>query len=228
MTKFYNNVKSRLNKKGINGLTKADYLEAAKQLGIVDLDDVSTEQIVSGVDYLTLSRSSQVGSAIAPTTPPTLVQHQETENLSQDETEDDEVSAIAPLEEDTNESAIALLGEGNNSSELALANADELIQQAIESAPSDIKQNLLIQYAEREFQSAAELISFKHQIDSQIDDFLAKELHQTATDRNDKWERLQQKITTNADKNLAERKQSQSNFLGNLQARIAQFSSGHN
>jgi len=210
MTKFYNNVKSRLNKKGINGLTKADYLEAAKQLGIVDLDDVSTEQIVSGVDYLTLNRSSQVGSAIAPTTPPTLVQSQEPENLSQEETEDDEVSAIAPLEEGTNESAIAPLEEGNNSSELALANADELIQQAIESAPSDMKQNLLIQYAEREFQSAAELISFKHQIDSQIDDFLAKELHQTATDRNDKWERLQQKITTNADKNLVERKQSQS------------------
>lgn len=173
-------------------------------------------------------QTTKIGSAIAPTPGQTFTQYQEPENLTQEEIEDAGMQTIAPLEEDTNESAIAPLGEGNNSSELALANADELIQQAIESAPSDIKQNLLIQYAEREFQSAAELISFKHQIDSQIDDFLAKELHQTATDRNDKWERLQQKITTNADKNLAERKQSQSNFLGNLQARIAEFSSGQN
>ena len=165
-------------------------------------------------------------STTAPTTEQTLIQYQEPETITQQETEDDGVSAIAPLEEDTNESAIAPLGEDNNSSELTLSNADELIQTAINNAPSDIKQNLLIQYAEREFQSASELIAFKHQIDSQIDEFLANELHQTATDRNAKWEKLQQKITTNADKNLAERQQAQSTFLSNLQARIAEFSIG--
>jgi uncharacterized protein YukE len=100
MTKFYNNVKSRLNKKGINGFTKADYLEAAEQLEIVDLDDVTTEQILDGVELLESKRSSQVGSAIAPTTAQTLVHHQETETLIQDETEDEGVQAIAPSEYD--------------------------------------------------------------------------------------------------------------------------------
>ncbi|MBN3924629.1 hypothetical protein [Nostoc sp. NMS4] len=224
MTKFYNNVKSRLNKKGINGFTKADYLEVAEQLGIVDLDAVNTDQIIAGVELLESKRSSQLVNAIAPTTEQLATQYQEAETLTQQKTEEEGVSAIAPLGEDTNESAITHLDEKNNSSELTLSNADELIQIAIENAPSDIKQNLLIQYAEREFQSASELIAFKHQIDSQIDEFLANELHQTATDRNAKWEKLQQKITTNADKNLAERKQAQSTFLSNLQARIAEFS----
>ncbi|MHC5916111.1 MAG: hypothetical protein ACYTXE_35105 [Nostoc sp.] len=169
-------------------------------------------------------QSTEIVSAIAPTTAQPLTQHQEPEPLAQQETEEEAVSAIAPLDEDTNESVIASLEEVNNSSELALSNAEELIQIAIDNAPSDIKQNLLIQYAQREFESASELIAFKHQIDSQIDEFLAKELHKTATDRNAKWERLQQKIATNADKNLAERKQAQSTFLNNLQARIAEFS----
>jgi hypothetical protein len=165
-------------------------------------------------------QSTEIINAIAPLEDSNLVHHQEVETL----TEQEEVSAIAPLEEDINENAIAPLEEGDNSSELALSNAEELIQTAINNAPSDIKQNLLIQYAEREFQSASELISFKHQIDSQIDEFLANELHQTATDRNAKWETIQQKITSNADKNLVERKQVQSTFLSNLQARIAEFS----
>ncbi|MBD0263125.1 MAG: hypothetical protein ICV78_10480 [Tolypothrix sp. Co-bin9] len=220
MSKFYNNVKSRLNKKGINGFTKTDYLEAAEQLEIVDLDNVTTEQILAGVELLESKRSSQVGSAIAPLTDSSLVQHQKAETF----TEQEKMHTIAPLDEDINESAIAPLEGDNNSSEITLSTAEELIQTAIDNAPSDIKQNLLIQYAEREFQSAAELIAFKHQIDSQIDEFIANELHQTATERNAKWESLQQKITSNADKNLAERKQAQSNFLSNLQARIAEFS----
>jgi hypothetical protein len=170
------------------------------------------------------NQTTEIISVIAPTTEQLATQHQKAETITQQEIEEEEISAIAPLDEDINESAIAPLEEVNTYSELALSNADELIQTAINNAPSDIKQNLLIQYAEREFQSAAELIAFKHQIDSQIDEFLASELHQTATDRNAKWEKLQQKITTNADKNLAERKQSQTNFLGNLQARIAEFS----
>lgn len=226
MSKFYNNVKSRLNKRGINGFTKADFLKAAEHLMIANLDDVTTEQILAGVEFLESIRGSQievvnnVNTDVYTPVTESLATYQETETL----TEQEDVTAIALREEDNNENAIAPLGEGNTSSELALSNAEELIQQAINNAPSDIKQNLLIQYAEREFQSASELIAFKHQIDSQIDNFLANELHQVATDRNNKWDRLQQKITTNADKNLAERTQSRSSFLSNLQARIAEFS----
>lgn len=238
MSKFYNNVKSRLNKKGINGFTKADFLKAAEHLMVTDLDDVTTEQILAGVEFLESLRGSQievvnnVNTDVYTPVTKSLATYQDPETL----TEQEEVSAIAPLEEEylepietseykeERENVIAPFGEVHSSSELALSNAEELIQQAINNAPSDIKQNLLIQYAEREFQSASELIAFKHQIDSQIDDFLASELHRTATDRNSKWDKLQQNITSNADKNLAERKQSQTTFLSNLQARIAEFS----
>lgn len=104
MTKFYNNVKSRLNKKGINGFTKADYLEAANQLEIVDLDNVTTDQIIAGVELLESKRSSQLVSAIAPTTEQLATQYQEAETFTQEETEEEEVSAIALDEGDSSDS----------------------------------------------------------------------------------------------------------------------------
>ncbi|MBW4571519.1 MAG: hypothetical protein KME31_26935 [Tolypothrix carrinoi HA7290-LM1] len=60
MSKFYNNVKSKLNKKGIKGLTKTDYLLAAEHLGIEDLDNPSTEEINAGVNYLMKKQSSEL------------------------------------------------------------------------------------------------------------------------------------------------------------------------
>lgn len=166
---------------------------------------------------------SETVSAIAPMVNASpnaqpLSQLQEPEICAEEELEDEEVSTMPKAVN------YALIEEGNKSSELALSKATELIQEAIESAPSDMKQNLLIQYAEREFQSAADLITFKNEIDNQIDNFLASELHQTATARNSKWDKLQRDITTNANKELAQRKEKESNFLGNLQARIAEFS----
>ncbi|TVP62441.1 MAG: hypothetical protein EA343_11050 [Nodularia sp. (in: Bacteria)] len=62
MTKFYNNVKVRLNRKGIKGISKAEYLVAAEHLGISDLDDVTTDQIIAGVDYLTDKFSNESAS----------------------------------------------------------------------------------------------------------------------------------------------------------------------
>jgi hypothetical protein len=62
MSKFYNNVKSRLNKKGIKGFTKADYLLAAEHLEISNLDNVTTEQIIAGVNYLMSKQSSELVS----------------------------------------------------------------------------------------------------------------------------------------------------------------------
>jgi hypothetical protein len=132
MTKFYNNVKSRLNKKGINGFTKADYLEAVEQLKIDDLDNVTTEQILAGVELLENRRNSQITAvntvnnnvntseptdAIAPLSDSPIVHREEPETLTQQE----EVSAIAPLEENNYEDAIAPTG----SSELAVSNADK-------------------------------------------------------------------------------------------------------
>lgn len=121
MTKFYNNVKSRLNKKGLVGFIKADYLKAAEHLEIVDLDDVTTEQIIAGVELLESYHDSQIkavnnvntdvyrqqeASAFTSPTPETLIHHQEAEIFAQQEIEDDEVN-YAPLSEDTNEDAIA-------------------------------------------------------------------------------------------------------------------------
>lgn len=66
MSKFYNNVKSRLNKKGIKGFTKADYLLAAEHLEISDLDNVTTEQIIAGVNYLMNKQSNELATVEEP------------------------------------------------------------------------------------------------------------------------------------------------------------------
>ena len=65
MTKFYNNVKVRLNRKGIKGISKAEYLVAAEHLGISDLDDVTTEQIIAGVGYL-MDKFSNESASLSP------------------------------------------------------------------------------------------------------------------------------------------------------------------
>lgn len=60
MPNFYTNVKSRLNKKGIKGLTKTDFMLAAEHLGIEDMDNATTEQIIAGVEYLMSNHSSEL------------------------------------------------------------------------------------------------------------------------------------------------------------------------
>ncbi len=139
MTKFYNNVKSRLNKKGLTGFIKADYLKAAEHLRVIDLDDVTTEQIIAGVEFLESYRGSQIEavnnvntdvciseevSAIPATVNYTspiqepLTQHQESEIFAQEETEDEEVNAI-PIAVNYAPPEI------NNSQSLAVTNADK-------------------------------------------------------------------------------------------------------
>lgn len=209
MSKFYNNVKSRLNKKGLSGFKKEDYLKAAEQLGIVDLDNVTTDQIIAGAEYLTNQRTNQL-VVVSDEADTNLIHHNEPEKLTQQEEEENTVSAIAPLGEDKETNAIAL-------------QETQLIQETINNAPNDIKQDLLVQYAEREFQSATELIAFKNEIDSQIDNFLASELHKQTAARNDKWANAHRNIADNATNELTKRRQFRDNFLGDLQARIAEF-----
>ncbi|MCC5654404.1 hypothetical protein LC609_32410 [Nostoc sp. XA013] len=106
MTKFYNNVKSRLNKKGLTGFTKPDYLKAAEYLGVVDLDNVTTEQIKAGVEFLESRYGSQIevvsknvytSKEISVNTPliqQPSVHHQEIETFIEEE-----VSILTPVEE---------------------------------------------------------------------------------------------------------------------------------
>lgn len=52
-------------------------------------------------------QSTEIVNVIMPTTAPTLTQHQEAETRTEQETMDDRMQMIAPLEEDNNEGAIA-------------------------------------------------------------------------------------------------------------------------
>jgi len=95
MSKFYSNVKSRLNKKGIKGLTKSDYLLAAEYLGIEDLDNATTEQIIAGVDYLMGKQSSQLVSTVESEEIISVDNADSEESISDSEV----FQSITPLEE---------------------------------------------------------------------------------------------------------------------------------
>jgi len=98
MSKFYNNVKSRLNKKGIKGLIKSDYLLAAEYLGIEDLDNATTEQIIAGVDYLTAKQATQLVSTVKnlETLSADSIEYQDAEESIPDS---EVFQSITPLEE---------------------------------------------------------------------------------------------------------------------------------
>jgi hypothetical protein len=106
MSKFYNNVKSRLNKKGLSGFKKEDYLKAAEYLGIVDLDNVTTDQIIAGVEYLTNQRTSQLVVVSDEDTPnliasedTNLIDHKEHETHTQEEGEENTLNPVHPSDE---------------------------------------------------------------------------------------------------------------------------------
>lgn len=100
-------MKSRLNKKGLRGFTKPDYLKAAEHLGVIDLDNVTTEQIIAGVEFLESHRANQIevvntnvysSEEISVNTPliqQPLVHSKEAETFAQQETESEEVSTIS-------------------------------------------------------------------------------------------------------------------------------------
>jgi hypothetical protein len=67
MPKFYENVKSRLNKKGVRGISKTDYEHLSIKLGVTDNDLASTDQIIQGVEYFTNKMHGQLSATI--TTP---------------------------------------------------------------------------------------------------------------------------------------------------------------
>ena len=134
MSKFYRNVKSRLNKKGIKGLTKTDYLFAAEHLGIKDLDNATTEQILAGVDYLRGKESIQLVST-AKNIERISVDSPECEDAEEIISDGELFQNIAPLEaletesqqeiEDEEVNENALLGIDQTSHSLAVTNADK-------------------------------------------------------------------------------------------------------
>ena len=135
MTKFYNNVKVRLNRKGIKGISKAEYLVAAEHLGISDLDDVTTEQIIAGVDYLT-DKFSNESSSLSPSDLATT----QTEEVSKIESELEQSEKTAlPTEHSANiiSESTALDFEENLEEDIAHETTETQPQQSIE--PSEMQ-----------------------------------------------------------------------------------------
>jgi hypothetical protein len=65
MPKFYENVKSRLNKQGIRGIPRTDYDLLSIELGVTDNESATTDQVIQAVKYFTNKMSKQLS-----TTPP--------------------------------------------------------------------------------------------------------------------------------------------------------------
>lgn len=72
MPDFYTNVKSRLNKKGVTGIPKSFYFDAAIEVGVEDVKDATTEQITEAVELLISRNSTQMvpaSSSLPPLSP---------------------------------------------------------------------------------------------------------------------------------------------------------------
>ncbi|MHC5715777.1 MAG: hypothetical protein ACYTXE_36275 [Nostoc sp.] len=144
MSKFYNNVKSRLNKKGIKGLTKTDYLLAAEYLGIEDLDKATTEQIIAGVDYLMGKQSTQLVSPVQSEEIISLDNAESEENIPNSEV----FQSITPLEDIETESYEELEDEEVTAMPAAVNYAPLDIDQAGELATVEDKSELVASTAQ--------------------------------------------------------------------------------
>lgn len=133
MSKFYNNVKSRLNKKGIKGFTKADYLLAAEHLEISNLDNVTTEQIIAGVNYLMSKQSSELVSIEKIDASVTTLQTEDTVTEPVDE------SSVNSLS--TSDYSIDFASESQNEELVSDTERMQAMPTAVNYAPTEINQN---------------------------------------------------------------------------------------
>lgn len=189
-------------------------------------DDIRTEVIKS------LIKNNQ-STELAPVNSTTSLQNINP-NIESDETDMDTIDSNTSTTAETviNEGAITTQQTSQlaptiaeQPKDLAFIQASELIQSAIQAAPNEIRQNLILEYAEREFKQASELILFKQEIDAQIDSFLAMELKKQQEARSKAWEQTYTQITEKGKKEVSDRATFRQDFLKGLQARIAEFKS---
>jgi hypothetical protein len=110
MPNFYENVKSRLSKKGIKGFSKEDYLDAAIKLNVDDPDNATTDDIRNGVEYF----SSKWNSRIAVTEMSVNVL------TTADDAEDCDLDSLSTK---TNDASISVIG---SQSEIVAASSQSM------------------------------------------------------------------------------------------------------
>lgn len=198
-SRFYNSVKSKLNNAGLKGFVKKDYEDAAQAINLVSVANPSQEEINAAVEWLKRKHNSKIMVPEEPlTTTPTALQtiNSEDSSLPQE---------AFSSQEDIKETGYLTIAE------------------AIAGAPDILRNELLMDYAERRFEEAQDFLNFKLQIDQKIEQFITNNIT--------KGNQQQLGALTAAKAQLgqsweAKRQRQQKTFqdyLGNIEARMAEF-----
>jgi hypothetical protein len=195
MNKFYNNVKSRLNKQGYTGFVKDDYTEACNAVGVINPDNPSTEQINAGVAYLINKRSS---------------------NLAVPEKEPDSVwlDRVPDTQESTD---LSILDKGE------IESVHDEVLATINSQPEALKQDLLVAYAEKQFSTVQDFLAFKEAVDSRVNAFFSSQLAKQQEKESAKWDGTLKSFQTTTDKEAVKRQSYFQEYLSKLESRISEF-----
>jgi hypothetical protein len=195
MSKFYNNVKSRLNKQGYTGFVKDDYTEACNAVGVINPDNPSTEQINAGVVYLISKRSS---SLAVPEGKPDSVW----------------LDRVPDTKESTD---LSIPDQGE------IESVHDEVLATINSQPEALKQDLLVAYAEKQFSTVQDFLAFKEAVDSRVNAFFSSQLAKQQQQESGKWDATLQSFKTTTEKEAVKRQSHFQEYLQNLDTRISEF-----
>jgi hypothetical protein len=222
MSKFYNNVKSRLTKQGYTGFVKSDYLEAAKYLGITDLENPTTEQIKAGVDYLVNKQSSQISTEVIQDSTSELVKDNFENSVSEieDKTNNNEIQGKSAM---NTESALSVQNEAQVNIPANTTQNKPIVQHILESAPSELREELIIEYANNQLSSAAEVLQIKQAIDEKVRNFLAVQMAKSNEENTNFYSGVINDYKEQALTEATKRSERFQSLLSNFDSRLSEF-----
>lgn len=235
ITSSVTRIASRLSKKGIKGITeqireaiaKIENYQATKEE-----ESMIVEQFLFGDEptEFNLTMIEPTTEAIEPVTDesvcviseiPTVTTELATVSEGNSTEATETLAAIEEEENKTPDSSIVV----SEPTSVIFNQQVEAMQLTLQSAPSEIRQDLIAQYAEKQFNDVADLLAAKSQIDSTIRNYLNQELEKQQTEDTNYWLAVEQKFKENNQKEVAKRQQNFQSVLDNLKTKIREYSS---
>lgn len=95
-----------------------------------------------------------------------------------------------------------------------------VIVNTINTAPTEIRDNLLQRYAQQQFNQVADLLAFKETIDDEINNYFTRKLAEQNAVNTQKWKAIEEEFKVESDREVTKRQESFRSFLEDFRAQL--------
>jgi hypothetical protein len=95
-----------------------------------------------------------------------------------------------------------------------------IIISTINTAPTEIRDNLLQRYAQQQFNQVADLLAFKQTIDDEINSYFTRKLAEQNAANTQKWRAIEEEFKVESDREVTRRLESFRSFLEDFRSKL--------